>query len=127
MKLFQLCSADGPLGIRVIRLVTRDAGLQLVGQRKAVRVVNTEEELIGFQLASRKGELEIIIRPSAPSSTAFSRAEADAIAGAHFKGGQSRTANMTEAAVIKRVSRGLPAMDLVQAAQVKLSFYQQVH
>jgi len=120
---FQLCSAGGPLGPRVISRVSHYKGEKLVKARRAERVCDSDGKLLGYQLLNEIPDV-IIAKDSGPSSAVFSVAEREAIAGLR---GESRTAAFTESKRLSRLRRGLREMDVVEAARVKLAVYQSVH
>lgn len=120
---FQLCSADGPLGPKVMRRISRWKGEQMVRNRLACRIDDSEGKLLGYQLLAASQDV-LIMRDSSPSSAAFSVAEREAIAGIR---GESRTASFSDGKRMNRIRRGLREMDLVEAARVKLDVYPFVH
>jgi hypothetical protein len=123
----------------VLRRISEAHGERMVRDRKARHVINGEGKMVGYQMFESALKPEPVMEPSSQaSSTAFSRAELDAIAGAHFKGGEnlageyghpgrSRTAGMSEEKRMKRMAAGLRPVDLVEAAQAKLAHYQTTH
>ena len=118
---FDLYSAGGPLGVRKIRRVTAKVGDALVRERKA-QLIQFGSEFV-FQLLS-DGQRAVLPKEPCPSSTAFSNAELEAIAGIR---GESRTTKMNEPQRLKRIAKGLGDMDLVEASREKLSVYQEIH
>lgn len=125
---FQLCSPGGPLGPKVVRLISYNAGEKMVKERKASRIYDprNNERLVGYLLRVEPAK-PVIVRESVPSSAAFSCAEVQAIAGTRFAEGRSRTVGLPERIRVARVSKGLREMDLVEAAQEKLKVYPFVH
>lgn len=126
---FQLCSPGGPLGPRVIRTISYSTGESMVKERNAERIYDPREEgkLIGYLLLRGEPAKAPIMRQSEPSSTAFSRAEVEAIVGMRGDDGRSRTIGLPERIRVARTVKGLREMDLVEAAQEKLKVYPFVH
>lgn len=121
---FKLFDTNTTLGWKVIRRISEDHGEDMVLRRKARHVVNSEGKHIGYQMYESALRPTPVVQDSKPSCTSISKREMEANAGLF---GLSRTASMSEAQRIKRVARGRPEMDLVEAARVKLDAYCGVH
>lgn len=114
----------------MIRTISYSTGESMVKERKAERIYDPRSEgrLVGYLLLRGEPAKPAIMRESQPSSTAFSRAEVEAIVGMRGDDeGRSRTVGLPERIRVARTIKGLREMDIVEAAQEKLKVYPFVH
>jgi hypothetical protein len=126
-------TADGRGGVRLGRMIRRISmvkGDRMVAELKAVRYDDPDTgDVIAFQLL-QKESVSPVKTPAAPagvlepSQARFSRAESGAL---DSPLSASRTVTMDEAGLLRRLARGLPEMDLIQAAHVKRDEWNLVH
>lgn len=122
-----LYSANVSLGAKVIGRLSSRKAEELVRCGFAIRI-----DLSDGTVAYQEREY-LVFDADIPRSTiaALSRAEVEAIAGRHFKGGEnlngnygppgrSRTSGLNELQRAKRVLKGLPAEDFVERSEAKL-------
>jgi hypothetical protein len=128
---YLLFNPTSVLGWTVIRRIGFDDGERQVELGVARRVNSDDGRHIGYQRCEPGESTLDVIKPAIPSSTAFSRAEADAIACSKWRGHRSRTVNLTEEQRMKRMhpvtKRLLPAEDFTERALQKMKVYPAVH
>jgi hypothetical protein len=127
---------------RIVGLVTRANGERMVRSKTAQAGLDVDGETLCFErieasavnavptfiVANKPTTIDVAI-PMEVSSTAFSKAEVQAIAGSNFRHGRSRTARMTEEQRKQRKDksgRPLAPEDLTERALNKRNAWSQI-
>jgi len=118
----KLWSAPGPLGTKVIRLVTVKKAEEMIEQGKAWMRYDGLGDWVGLQLCHPNQPTQIVIEESRVSSSVLSRAEVEALT----DGIESRTASRSQAWRDAKAARGHRDMDLIEAARIKLEAFRPV-
>jgi hypothetical protein len=117
-------------GERMVRSKTAHAGLDVDGKTLCFERIETSSEnaVPTFIAANKPAPIDVEISVEV-SSTAFSKAEVQAIAGSNFRHGRSRTARMTDEQRKQRKNkygRPLAPEDLTERALNKVNAWSQI-